>query len=317
LTVTDLLNLPVRGAAVALAVLLAAGGAAAQPLSKDPIKFSVGIDAAYSQVFVAQHDKLFEQAGINVDVRQYTQGGDGLDALVAGQVDIGGSAEPTVLIRSLRADLKVLAVMGQSGKYIKLTARPEIADVKQIKKFGIVPGSVSEFSTAKLLGKYGIAPASVEMVKSGPPEFPALLSRGDVDAYFLWEPWPTRGIQLGGKVLLTSGDVGYSYNMWVVTTAGWLAGHQAEAHAALGALAKACAVVAADPNHAAMADQMVAKLPTQSTLDLLKEVECKLRDFVPADIATYKEIADFLVDRKITPTRADVDKVIQVGFYKE
>ena len=306
-----------RAAALALAALLATGAAAAQSSSKVPITFAVGIDAAYSQVFVAQHDDLFARAGVNVEVRQYTQGGDGLDALVAGQVDLAGSAEPTVLIRSLRADLKVLAVMGQSGKYIKLTARPEITDVKQIKKFGIVPGSVSEFSTAKLLSKYAIPPASVELIKSGPPEFPALLSRGDVDAYFLWEPWPTRGVQLGGKVLLTSGDVGYVYNMWVVTSAGWLDGHRAEAQLVLAALAKACAQVTADPNHAAMADQMMAKLPTQSTLDLLKEIECKLRDFTPADIATYKEIADFLVDRKITPTRANVDKVIQVGFYKE
>jgi NitT/TauT family transport system substrate-binding protein len=317
MTVADLLKFSARGAVVALAALLTAGAAAAQTLSKDPIKFSVGIDAAYSQVFVAQHDRLFEQAGVNVEVRQYTQGGDGLDAMVAGQIDLAGSAEPTVLIRSLRADLKVLAVMGQSGKYIKLTARPGITDIKQIKKFGIVPGTVSEFSTAKLLIKYGIAPDSVEMVKSGPPEFPALLSRGDVDAYFLWEPWPTRGIQLGGKVLATSGEVGYAYNMWVVATAGWLDGHKAEARAVLGALAKACASITADPNHAAMADQMVAKLPTQSTLDLLKEVECKVRDFAPADMTTYKEIADFLVDRKITPTRADVDKIIQVGFYKE
>jgi NitT/TauT family transport system substrate-binding protein len=221
------------------------------------------------------------------------------------------------MIRSLRAPLKVLAVMGQSGKYIKLTARSGIADVKQIKKYGIVPGTVSDFSTAKLLSKYGIAASSVEMVKSGPPEFPALLSRGDVDAYFLWEPWPTNGVKLGGKVMLTSGEVGYSYNMWVVTTAAWLEGHQNEARAMLRALAESCKVVSSDPEKTATANQAVAKIPRQTTLDLLKEVECKVRDFTPADLVTYKEIADFLVERKVTPTLADVDKLIQVGFYKE
>jgi NitT/TauT family transport system substrate-binding protein len=305
-----------HGAVVALAAVLATG-AAAQPLSKDPIKFSVGIDAAYSQVFLAQHDKLFDKAGVNVDVRQYTQGGDGLDALVAGQVDVSGSAEPTVMIRSLRAELRVLAVMGQSGKYIKLTARPQITEIKQIKKYGIVPGSVSDFSTARLLAKYGIAPSSVEMVKSGPPEFPALLSRGDVDAYFLWEPWPTKGVELGGKVLLTSGEVGYAYNMWVVTTAAWLDRHKAEARAMIGALAESCKTITADPKRAAVADQAVAKIPQQLTLDLLKEVDCQVRDFTPADLITYKEIAHFLVERKVTPTLPDVDKLIQVGFYKE
>jgi NitT/TauT family transport system substrate-binding protein len=303
-------------AAVALAGLLTAHGASAQGLSKDPIRFSVGIDAAYSQVFMAQHEKLFQEAGINVEIAQYAQGGDGMDAMVAGQNQMAGSAEPTVLIRTLRTDLRVLAVMGQSGKYIKLTARPGIADIKQIKKFGIVPGSVSEFSTAKLIAKYGIDPKSVEMIKSGPPEFPALMARGDVDAYFLWEPWPANGIKLGGKVLTTSGEVGYAYNMWVVATGAWLDGHKAEATALLGALAKGCAIVNADPARAAAANQAVAKIPQQTTLDLLKEVECKVRDFAPSDIVVYKEIADFLVDRKITPTKADVDKVIQTGFYK-
>ncbi len=300
-----------------LATVVPFGAASAQPLSKEPIKFSVGIDAAYSQVFLAQHDKLFDKAGITVEVRQYAQGGDGLDAMVAGQIDVAGSAEPTVMIRSLRAPIKVLAVMGQSGKYIKLTARQQITDVKQIKKYGVVPGTVSDFSTAKLLAKYGIAPGSVEMVKSGPAEIPALMSRGDIDAFFLWEPWPTKGIELGGHVMLTSGEVGYAYNMWVVTTAPWLEGHKAEALALLRALSNACKAVVGDPAKAAVANQAVAKIPRQTTLDLLKEVECKVRDFTPSDLVTYKEIADFLVERKVTPTLADVDKLIQVGFYKE
>src|SRR5690349_21823971 len=72
-----------KGCAIALGALLACGGASAQTVSKDPIKFSVGIDAAYSQAFVAQHDKLFAKHGVTVEVRQFTQGGDGLDALMA------------------------------------------------------------------------------------------------------------------------------------------------------------------------------------------------------------------------------------------
>jgi NitT/TauT family transport system substrate-binding protein len=305
------------GCRLALGLALASGDAGAQALSKDPIKFSVGIDAAYSQSFVAQYDKLFEKQGITVEVRQFTQGGDGLDSMMAGQIDVAGSAEPTVMIRSLRAPLKVLAVMGQSGKYIKLTARAAISDVKQIKKYGVVGGTVSDFSVAKLLAKFNIAPSSVELVKSGPPEFPALLSRGDVDAYFLWEPWPTNGVKLGGKVMMTSGDVGYSYNMWVVTTAAWFERHQDEARALLRALAESCKTVTSDPEKTATANQAIAKIPRQTTLDLLKEVECKVRDFTPADLVTYKEIADFLVERKVTPTLADIDKLIQVGFYKE
>ena len=46
---------------------------------------------------------------------------------------------------------KVLAIYGQSGTYIKFVGKPGLTDPKQAKKLGIVPGSVSEFSTEQML----------------------------------------------------------------------------------------------------------------------------------------------------------------------
>jgi NitT/TauT family transport system substrate-binding protein len=47
----------------------------------------------------------------------------------------------------------------------------------------------------------------------------------------------------------------------------------------------------------------------------LKEVQCTVRDFTPADMATYDKIADFLANKKITPTKVDLGKILQKGFY--
>jgi NitT/TauT family transport system substrate-binding protein len=303
---------------LAAALGLAAGIAlapAAQAQSKEPIKIAIGVDAAFSPFYLAKQEKLFEKHGLNIELIKFAQGGDALDAVVAGQTSLGGAAEPTTLIRAARTDVKVLGIYGQSGSYIKFVARAGITDPKQAKKLGIVAGSVSEFSTERMLAKYGIDPKSVELVKAGPPEFPALLARGDVDGYFLWEPWPTNGVKEGGKVLFTSGDVGYAYNMWLSTTGPWLASHQADAKAILAALADACAIVRADPAKGAAAVQAEAKIPVATALETLKEIQCTVRDFTPADLATYGQIADFLAARKITPTKVDLGKVIQQGFY--
>ncbi len=288
-------------------------GAAAQ--TKEPIKIAIGVDAAYVPLYLSKQDKLFEKHGVNVELVQFTQGGDALDAVAAGQMPMGGAAEPTTLIRATRADIKVLGIYGQSGTYIKLVVKAGISDPKQLKKLGIVPGSVSEFSTELMLIKYGIDPKSVELIKAGPPEFPALLARGDVDGYFLWEPWPTNGIKQGGKILLTSGDVGYTYNMWLSANGAWLTGHQTEAKAVLGALAEACEIVRADPAKGAAAVQAEAKIPAATALEALKEVQCVVRDFTDNDMATYEKIADFLAKRKITPGKADLSKIIERGFY--
>ncbi len=300
--------------AFALSLLAALShGAAAQ--TKEPVKIAIGVDAAYVPLYLAKQDKLFDKHGVAVDLVQFTQGGDALDAVAAGQMPLGGAAEPTTLIRAARADIKVLGIYGQSATYIKFVAKAGISDPKQAKKLGIVPGSVSEFATELMLTKYGIDPKSVELIKAGPPEFPALLARGDVDGYFLWEPWPTNGVKQGGKVLLTSGDVGYSYNMWLSANGGWLAAHTPEAKNIFAALAEACEIVRKDPAKGAAAVQAEAKIPAATALETLKEVQCTVRDFTDADFATYDKIADFLAKRKITPGKVDLAKVIQRGFY--
>ena len=253
-------------AAFALAVALAP---AAHAQSKEPIKIAIGVDAAFVPLYLSKQNKLFEKHGVNVELVQFTQGGDALDAVAAGQMPLGGAAEPTTLIRAARVDMKVLAIYGQSGTYIKFVGKPGLTDPKQAKKLGIVPGSVSEFSTEQMLVKLGIDPKSVELVKAGPPEFPALLARGDVDGYFLWEPWPTNGIKQGGKILLTSGDVGYSYNMWLSANGAWLATHQADARKshprrARGSLRRS--LPAPIPRRAAAAVQAEAKIPAATAI---------------------------------------------------
>jgi NitT/TauT family transport system substrate-binding protein len=288
---------------------------AARAQINEPVKIAIGVDAAYVAIYLSKENKLFEKHGVNVEVVQFTQGGDALDAVVAGQMSMAGAAEPTTLIRAARTDIKALGIYGQSGSYIKFVAKPGIIDPKEAKKLGIVPGSVSEFSTEQMLNKYGIDPKSVELIKAGPPEFPALLARGDVDGYFLWEPWPTNGVKQGGKILLTSGDVGYTYNMWLSASGSWFAGHQPEAKRILDALAEACEIVRTDPAKGAAAVQAEAKIPAATAVETLKDVQCVVRDFTPADMATYDRIADFLAARKITPAKVDLSKVIQQGFY--
>lgn len=284
-------------------------------LSKEPITLAVGVDPAFSPIFYAKQKNMFEQAGLNVRIIQLAQAADAMDGLVARQNVLAGGSETTAITRASRADIRGLAIFGQSSKFIKLVARPEIASPKDIKKIGFVPGSASDFVTGKMLTKFGIDPNSVALVRGAPPEFPALLSRGDVDAYFLWEPWPTNGVKLGGKVLLTSGDVGYSYNMLIVASGAWLENHAAEAKTVLRVLDQACKEIRTDPEKAAVATQAEAKIPLATARELLKDVECMVRDFTPEDLKIYGEVAEFLAQKKTTPGVVDVKKVMQSGFY--
>ena len=281
---------------------------------KDPIKIAVGVNSAFVAAYVAKRSKLFEKHGVNVELVQFTQGGDGMDAVAAGLIPIGGGGEPTTMLRAARADLKVLGVISQSGTYIKLVVKPEISDPKQLKKLGIVPGSVNEFVTEQMLAKYGIDLSTVTLVRAGPPEFPALFARGDVDGYFLWEPWPTNGVKQGGKILLSSVDVGYVYNLWLSANGAWVEKNPAEAKSIMAALSEACELVRADPAVGAAAVQAEAKIPSATALEMLKDVQCVVRDFTPADLSTYEKIAAFLKSKKLLPAEFDLKKIFQLGF---
>ncbi|OJX08381.1 MAG: hypothetical protein BGO72_03195 [Burkholderiales bacterium 70-64] len=279
-----------------------------------PIRLGVGVDPAFSPIYYAVQQKLFDKAGVKVEMLQLAQAADAADGVIAGQNPMAGGSETTMITRAGRGDVRAIAVYGQSGTFIKLVVREGITEPRQLRRIGVVPGSASQFVSGKLLAKYGMDEKAITWVRGAPPEFPALLARGDVDGYFLWEPWPTRGVQAGGKVLMTSADVGYSYNMLLAASGPWLEKNREQARRVVQALQQACSEIRADPEKAAVATQQATKIPIAQARDLLKDVECVVRDFTPQDLATYNEIADFLQAQKATAQRVDIGKMIQPGF---
>jgi NitT/TauT family transport system substrate-binding protein len=283
----------------------------------ETITLAIGVDAAFVPFYVAAQRGLFTKAGLDVKLLRFSQGGEAMDAVIAGQAQLAGAADQTAIIRLARADLKPLAIYEESGTYIKAVVRAGIAEPKQIKKLGIVKGTVSEYSASRLLEKFGLTREQVAFVPSGAPEFPALLARGDIDAFFAWEPWPAIGVKSGGKILMTSGDVGYAYAMWLTASGPWLKAHDAEARAIMNVLAEADRAITADPAAAAADLQAQTKLPSADTLPLIKDTTFKVRDFTEADAKSYDGIATFLAAQKITPAKVDVNAYLQHGFYRE
>jgi len=299
-----------------MGVIVASAIGCSSAACAETISIGVGVDPGYVAFYTAKQERLFEKFGLDVKFLQFAQGGETMDALVAKQVVLSAAAEPTTIIRMGRSDIVALGVSAESGRFLKLAVRAGIDDPSKIKSIGVVPGGAMEYLTGLTMKKYGLDQASVKQVRAGPPEMPALLARGDIDGFWLFEPFPTMVVANGGKVLAASGDVGYVYNFWVSSSGSWLAEHTDEAERILKALAAACEIVSADPVRGANATQAEVKIPVSQTLAFLKQVDCKMRDFQPDDMKSYDAIADFLAASKLTPTRVDYRKAIKNGFYK-
>jgi NitT/TauT family transport system substrate-binding protein len=287
------------------------GGGGGEAPTGEPVTLSVGIDSIYTPMFLAQSQGLFEEAGVNVEVKQFAQGGEGADAMVAGSIDMAGSADSTILTRAARTEIRALGVFVEDvGNYVKLVTSEDIDDPSQIKKMGIIPGSVSEYGASKLFEAEGIDPDSVELVAAGPPELPALLEQGDIDGFVIWEPWPSRAEEMGGKVLMESREFDLSYVLVLGAQKEWLDTHQEEAKAVMSALAKADEIVESDPEAAAEAAGEQAKLPPEQVQGAIDDLEFAVRDFTEEDVQEWNEVADFLIERDLIEERPDVKAVL-------
>ncbi|QQM45854.1 ABC transporter substrate-binding protein [Streptomyces liliifuscus] len=291
----------------------AAGNDAAGPT----IRIGVGVDAAYTPFFLADAEGLWAKHGVNVQLVQFGQGSEGVNNLVAGQVQMSGNSDTTTISMLQQSpDLRSLLVYEQSGKYLKVVLGPKVTSPAKIRKMAVAPG-LSEMAATRFLESKDIDPKSVEFVTADPPEIPALMKKGDIDAYVLWEPWPTKGVEQGGKVLENTGAYGVTYAQWLLAKSDWLKSNTDTAVKVAEALEEAARLTESDPQAAAEATEKAVKVPAAQTVSAIKEIDFGVRDFTDADLKGYENTAQFVLDSGKVKAKPDVTAVVQRGWFTD
>lgn len=80
------------------------GGGGAQPT----VRIGVGIDPAYAPFFVADEQGIFDKHGVDAEVVQFAKGGDAIDAIAGGEIQLAGNSEVTTIGMLPRNDLCAL-----------------------------------------------------------------------------------------------------------------------------------------------------------------------------------------------------------------
>jgi ABC-type nitrate/sulfonate/bicarbonate transport system substrate-binding protein len=281
----------------------------------EPITLSVGVDSVYAPMFVAQDEGLFEDEGITVELRQFAQGGEGVDAMLAGEIDTAGSADSTFVARGQEGVRALAPYVEEGGSYVKLVVAEDIDDPSEIKRMGIIPGQISEYGAQKLFESEGIDPSGVEFVEvAGPPELPPLLQGGDIDGFVLNEPWPTRAEEMGaGKVLSVAEDFGLTYTLVVAARPDWISANRDRAEALMRGIAAGAELVEEDPELAGEATERAAKVAPEQTVQAVDELDFGVRDFTPGDLTRLDDVADFLLERNLIEERPPIDAIFAPG----
>jgi ABC-type nitrate/sulfonate/bicarbonate transport system substrate-binding protein len=170
-----------------------------------PVKVKAGIVGAIDQlgVPIALERGFFEKWGLDVMIaRPYATGVDQLNALQAGEVQLGQVGVPMIGAVLRGMDLVILgnytgsaarmgsdatmALVAREGSGI---AKGNLKDLRG-KRIAASFGTINHLYILALLEKAGLTPQDVALVNTPPPDMTvALLAKG-IDAFSAWDPWP-------------------------------------------------------------------------------------------------------------------------------
>ncbi|MCW5632937.1 MAG: ABC transporter substrate-binding protein [Rubrivivax sp.] len=182
-----------------LALLLAASGVLAQPLTVAVSRSSLSLP-----LFVAEAHDYFAQEGVAVQLRPCLGGHRCLQSMLEGEVALATASEMPVMFNSLvRADFAIVATFATSKRDVKLVARRgagigEVADLVG-KRVGTIPGTSAHYFLDLALLYHGVDPRRVTVVALAPEQIEAAITEGRVDAVSTFEPFAHGSLRaLGG-----------------------------------------------------------------------------------------------------------------------
>ena len=205
----------------ALAVLISGCSAkkAAAPISEAPKKlkdFKVGYlnSTGHILYFIAQEKGYFKEEGLNTELFQFNNSGEGLNAIVAGKLDAGsfGTAPPLTFIAKGN-DLTIFG--GQMTEGHAIIAKPEKAgELKDLKSFKGKTIATVRLATGDIVFRGAFARAGIDWKKDltiqeleTPAAVLEAVKKGSVDAGIVWTPYRQLAQQQGLALVKFSGEV--------------------------------------------------------------------------------------------------------------
>ncbi|HMK00646.1 MAG TPA: NrtA/SsuA/CpmA family ABC transporter substrate-binding protein [Reyranella sp.] len=147
----------------------------------------------------------FAPADLKIEIIVFDSPTDGKNAVVTKSVDFGTfGIAAAILGGAVGEPVVVVGALSNKGMGVISKAGSDIKTVKDLKgkRVGIWPGSTQEVFIMERLRMEGLSIKDVTAVRVPFGEMPAMLARGDVDAYVGAEPGPALSITSGSGQLV-------------------------------------------------------------------------------------------------------------------
>lgn len=197
--------------------------AAPAPAEPDlPNKITVFTQALVNNaaLWLAEEQGFFREEGLNdVEIIAFSSGTTASESFRVGEGDIITTGDLPAINNwfTMEGGLRIIGALERDSLGYWGMALSEIKTAQDLigKKIGTRVGSTGSYFIDIYLQNNGVDPSQVEVINLETQVLVPALDRGDIDAFFIWEPHPTRAEEVSGDKVhrLTSAEghiVGYS-----------------------------------------------------------------------------------------------------------
>lgn len=211
--------------AAGIAAMLVSGAASAQEMKK--LTVFIGPVPAYDGIWMADTKGFYKAEGLDITFRDFPSGTTALQTFITGQGDIVFNGDLPGVRHWIvtKKDYRLITVAERSATSYIVAARKEIAKPIDLKGKIVATrvGSTGSWFIAEFVNKNNIG--SVDIKNLDTQVLPTALCQGDISAFFIWQPFGTRALEVcPDKVHILSTAEGYINGYAVgAARASWLA----------------------------------------------------------------------------------------------
>lgn len=201
---------------------LGSGLAAPQALVETPLPLKIAYQSTSANdwlLFAAKDLRLFENMGVAPQYMPYEAGTTIIEAAKSKSIDMAFvQVVPFLIGLSEGVDWVMIGIYSE-GAYSEGLVVPRDSGINtpgdlKGKRIGYYEASSAHYGLAMILRQYGISRDQVNLLHMSPDEQLLAMTRGEIDAAMVWEPWIQRMVHhANARVITTEGDLGIYTNV--------------------------------------------------------------------------------------------------------
>lgn len=163
-------------------------------------------------IYAAQDEGFFAKNCVKVNVRSFPSGVVSLQSFQSGQGDmvITGDLPSLTAPEKVGSDYKLITPLERDSASYVAVVKSSITQPSQLKgtTIGTAVGSTGSYWLYEYLKRNNVPEDSVKVVNMNPGDLPSAIDRGDIDGFFIYEPFGSLALSASGSKVhqLTNAD---------------------------------------------------------------------------------------------------------------